>query len=229
MHQHLAELKRLTLLFVENEPLIQQKVNEMLNLFFDRVLVADNGAMALDILETNVVDIVLSDIKMPIMDGLTFLKRLRLLNNQVPFILLSSLSDQNTLLDAANAGIDGYIVKPIDLEELIQTFIKVLMRRNMIIREFSFGNGIVYKVQTQELYCHGQLVDLGKRERALLQLFITYSDKTLTKERIIATIWSDESVTESALKNLLSRLRKKIGCDLIVSVKGAGWRLNISG
>ena len=127
MHTSIPELKKLSLLFIEDKMTVQQKMNEMLSIFFGRVLIANNGEEALMLLQMNHIDLVLSDIEMPIMDGVTLVKTLRLLNNKVPFIMLSSFSDQDTLLDATNAGIDDYIVKPIQLDNLIQTFLKVLM------------------------------------------------------------------------------------------------------
>ena len=229
MQLDLDLLRNIRLLFIEDEIVLQKNTAEMLSIFFGSVLVANHGLEAMKILATEKIDIILSDIKMPVMDGLTLVRKLRTMNNQTPFIVLTSYSDQQTLLEAANAGIDGYVIKPIDLDDLMQTFMRVLMRKTPNIQQFSFANGIVYNIPTQELFCHGSIVDLGKRERELLQLFIKNPDKTLTKEKLISTIWQNEEITESALKNLLARLRKKIGYDLIISVKGSGWRLNISG
>lgn len=228
MAYKLRLFKKMTILFVEDEKIIRNQTADMLKVFFTDVLVASNGLEALDILADTTPDIILCDIKMPIMDGLVLTQKIRSLRNNIPIILLTSFSDQQTLLKAANAGIDGYILKPIELETLLETFDRVLKRKTPSVKFFTFDNGVVYNTLTNELYKHGILINLGKKERNMLQLFIENCDKTISKEELISSIWGLEEITESALKNLLSRLRNKIGFEIIVSVKGSGWRLNTS-
>jgi two-component system response regulator VanR len=228
MAYNLRLFKKMTILFAEDEKIIREQTADMLKVFFADVLVASNGFEALEILADTPPDMILCDIKMPLMDGLVLTQKIRSLKNNLPIILLTSFSDQQTLLKAANAGIDGYILKPIELETLLETFDTVLKRKTPVVKFFTFDNGVVYNTLTNELYKHGILIDLGKKERNMLQLFIDNCDKTISKEELISSIWGLEEITESALKNLLSRLRNKIGFEIIVSVKGSGWRLNTS-
>lgn len=208
--------------------IIQKQTSDMLKIFFGDVLTATNGKDALEVFRNKSVDIILTDIKMPMMSGLELTQKIRAMDNMIPIILLSSFGDQSTLLEAANCGIDGYILKPIELDNLLDTFDKVLQRKKTKRKYFTFTNGLLYNILTDELYKDNTLVDLGKKERMLLKLFIDNFDKTLSKEEIIYTIWELQDVTESALKNLLNRLRTKLGFDIIISVKGSGWKLNTS-
>jgi len=228
MAYNLQLLKKLTVLFIEDDDVIRSQTQDVLKIFFANVLTAQNGLEGIEILENKTPDIILSDIKMPVMDGLTFTKKVRDTNNQIPIILLSSYSDQQMLFKAANCGIDGFVIKPIVLDNLLETFDKVLQRKAPMRKYYTFSEGITYNILTEELYKNGELLELGKKEKNMLKLFIQNFDKTLTKEEIISTIWEMETVTDSALKNLLSRLRGKIGFEIIVSVKGSGWRLNSS-
>ena len=228
MAYNLRLFKKMAVLFVEDEKIIRDQTANMLKVFFADVFVASNGVEALEILAYTTPDMILCDIKMPMMDGLVLTQKIRSLKNNIPIILLTSFSDQQTLLKAANAGIDGYILKPIELETLLETFNTVLKRKSPSVKLFTFENGVVYNTLTNELYKHGILIDLGKKERNMLQLFIYNCDKTISKEELISSIWGLEEITESALKNLLNRLRNKIGFEIIVSVKGSGWRLNTS-
>jgi len=226
MAYNLQLLKKLTVLFIEDDDVIRSQTQDVLKIFFANVLTAQNGLEGIGMLEDKTPDIILSDIKMPVMDGLTFTKKVRDSNNQIPIILLSSYSDQQMLFKAANSGIDGFVLKPIELDNLLETFDRVLQRKVPTRKYYTFSDGLTYNILTEELYKNGELLELGKKEKNMLKLFIQNFDKTLTKEEIIATIWEMEAVTDSALKNLLSRLRGKIGFDIIVSVKGSGWRLN---
>lgn len=226
MKYNLQLLKKLTILFVEDEAIIRSQIADTLKVFFNEVVIANNGHEALQLLSQNNIDIILSDIKMPMITGLDLATRIRLSHNSIPIILLSSYSDQETLIKAVNSGIDGYVLKPVQLDDLLNTFENVLKRKIPIRRTFSFTDGLIYNMLTDELYKNGELIDLGKKERMLLKLFIDNHEKTLTKDEIVSYIWELDEVTESALKNLLNRLRSKIGFDIILSVKGNGWRLN---
>jgi two-component system, OmpR family, response regulator VanR len=190
-------------------------------------LVAKDGNEALEILSITNPDIILSDIKMANMDGLTLTKKIRSTGNTVPIVLLSSYSDQQTLLKAANLGIDGYILKPIELSNLLETFDNIFKRKLSNRKSFTFQDGLIYNLLTEELHQDAKIIPLGKKEKVLLKLFIDNYDIVLSKEEIIANIWEFEDVTDSALKNLLNRLRGKIGYDLIILVKGSGWKLNL--
>ncbi|MGE4456963.1 MAG: response regulator transcription factor [Arcobacteraceae bacterium] len=226
MKYNLQLLKKLTILFVEDEAIIRAQLADTLKVFFNEVIIANNGHEALQLLSQNNIDIILSDIKMPMITGLDLATRIRLSHNSIPIILLSSYSDQETLIKAVNSGIDGYVLKPVQLNDLLNTFENVLKRKIPIRRTFTFTDGLIYNMLTDELYKNGELIDLGKKERMLLKLFIDNHEKTLTKDEIVSYIWELDEVTESALKNLLNRLRSKIGFDIILSVKGNGWRLN---
>lgn len=228
MPYNLEILKRLKILLIEDELLVRNQTEKILSVFFNHVLVAENGIEALKLLETKNPDLILCDIKMPQMDGLTFSKKLRELDTNIPIILLTSYSDQETLLKAVNLGIDGYLLKPIELEQLLETLNRVVKKLEINEHIFSFSNNLTYDTLSDELYKDGKKITLGKKERLMLKLFIENSNRTLTKDEIISTIWDFDDITDSALKNLLGRLRSKIGYDLIVSVKNLGWKINKS-
>lgn len=219
-------LKRLSILFVEDEDILRNQISETLKIFFEKVYIAKDGIEAFELFQEKKPDIILSDIKMPKMDGLKLSEKIREKNHNIPIILLTSFSDQTTLLKALNSGIDGYILKPLELNNFLETFDKVLKRKGPIRKIFTFSDGYVYNILSEELYKDGNLIILGKKEKNLLKLFIDNWDKTLTKDEIFEAIWGYEEITESALKNLLNRLRSKIGFDIIISIKGSGWKLN---
>lgn len=227
MEFDLQILKKMTILFVEDDPLVLKQIASLLIIFFDKVLIAENGEKAYTIYEDESPDIILSDIEMPKLNGFDFFYMIRMKNQHIPIIALSAYSDRDMLLQAANAQIDAYIIKPIELATLLDTFRKIIPKISMKTHIFHFENNLIYNAHTEELFKKGEIVDLGKKEKMLLKLFIHNNNRVIEKDELIFQIWPHEDVTESALKNLLNRLRNKIGFELIVSVKGSGWRLNL--
>jgi len=226
MLNHQKLLKKYTILFAEDDATMRQATADMLRVFFREVHVVTNGKEALESYEDEKPDMILSDIKMPVMDGLCLAHKIRQSDFATPLILLTSYSDQQILLEAANAGIDGYILKPIVLESMLEAFVKVIPKIAPKKELIPLANGMFYNALSEELYNNKGVVPLGSKEQKMLQLFIANKDAVVRKEEIIATLWGLEEVTDSALKGLLNRLRAKIGDDTIVCVKGSGWRLS---
>lgn len=226
MEYDLQILKRMTILFVEDDPLVLKQITSLLIIFFDKVLMAENGEKAYTIYEDEQPDIILSDLEMPKIGGFELFYMIRMKNQTIPIIALSAYSDRNMLLKAANAQIDAYIIKPVELEALLDAFRKVIPKISTKCHLFHFENSLIYNSLTEELFKEGHTVDLGKKEKMLLKLFIHNSNRVIEKDELVFQIWPHDDVSESALKNLLNRLRNKIGFELIVSVKGSGWRLN---
>lgn len=226
MEHDLQILKKMTILFVEDDPLVLTQMNSLLSIFFDKVLTANNGEMGYNLFEDEQPDIILSDLEMPKVGGFEFFYMIRKRNQTIPIIALSAYSDRDMLLKAANAQIDAYIVKPIELETLLDALRKVIPKLSAKQHLFTFKNGLIYNQLSEELFKESQPVALGKKEKKLLKLFVNNKDRVIEKDELIAHIWIHQDVSESALKNLLNRLRNKIGFELIVSVKGSGWKLN---
>ena len=126
-------------------------------------------------------------------------------------------------------AVDGYIIKPFELDHLIKVLSTALQRNDGGVSQIiDFGGGILFNISTQEISVNGSVVPLGKKERELLAMLVTAYPKTLSVDEIHSKLWLLESVGDSALKNLVMRMRKKIGDDLILCVKSAGYRINMT-
>lgn len=226
MDKDLQILKKMTILWVEDDLTVLEQIGALLSIFFKRVLTAESGKKGYELYEDEQPDMILSDLEMPKMGGIELFHMIRMKNQTIPIIALSAYSDQNILLKAANAQIDGYIIKPVELETLLDAFRKVLPKISVKRQIFTFQNGLIYNSLTEELFKETQSIALGRKEKMLLKLFIQNKERVIEKDELIEHIWIHEDVSESALKNLLNRLRNKIGFELIVSVKGSGWKLN---
>jgi PAS domain S-box-containing protein len=113
-------LKSLNVLYVEDEPTTAKKFSSILRKIFNEVFYAPNGLEALDIFENNNINLIISDINMPILDGLELSKRVRQIDQNIPIILISARNESDTLLEAIDLNIDSYILKPISLDNFIE-------------------------------------------------------------------------------------------------------------
>ncbi len=114
-------LKRLTLLYVEDDDIISLELSQLLGNFFSKVFVAKDGKEGLRTFLENEdeIDIVLSDINMPLLNGIEMIKKIRSVNSNVPVILATAYSDNEFLAEAIKLRVQEYIVKPIDVRNLL--------------------------------------------------------------------------------------------------------------
>ena len=124
-----AFLKTLSVLYVEDEDMVREEVSRFLRRRFARVDEAKNGAEGLELFEKNVYDIVITDIKMPVMDGLSMAERIRNLRDGMPIVIVTAFTDTDYFIKAIELGVDGYVKKPIDTEQLIAQTLKATYSR----------------------------------------------------------------------------------------------------
>jgi len=227
MDYNLSILKEMSILFIEDDEIILKQLYESFKIFFKEVFTAKNNKDAFIIFEEEQPDFILSDIELDNESGLKFIQKVRKLNYQIPIIVISSYSTREYLLEAANLGIDGYMIKPLDMDEFFKVIFNSYSRITTVKKEITLLNNIQYNLLSKELYKDEEPIILGVKERKLLELFISNRGKTLDKKDISSYIWPLDSISDSAIKNLIGRLRTKIDSKVIITVKGGGWKLNI--
>ena len=227
MFNDVLYLKEKTILFAEDDFIARTEVTSILQMLFNKVYIASDGLEAFRIYEDEAPDIVLTDIKMPKKDGLSLIRSIRSHDYKTPVILMTSFAEQETLLDAANLSIDGYLVKPVELEKLAFALCKAAQRVHRGESLVFLGKKIFYNSAKKELYDDGEIIILGVKEQELLVLLLKNSHRTVTKEEISQELWPLDTICDSAIKNIILRLRKKLTLDIIVSVRGIGYRLDI--
>jgi two-component system, OmpR family, response regulator VanR len=219
--------KEKTLLFVEDDAVTRTQISEILQMLFDNIYIATDGEEALQLYEDVSPDIILTDIKMPKRDGISLIRRIRKENYKLPIVLMTSFTEQNLLINAANLSIDGYLVKPIDLHTLTSTLSRALQRSAHQTILISLTDTLYYNTSTRILYRNTIPIPLGSKEQELLNLLLDYPEHTITKEEISQTLWPLDPICDSAIKNIVLRLRKKLEDDIIMSVRGIGYYIKI--
>lgn len=219
------------ILIVDDDKNIRYVMKERLELEKYTVITAKDGQEALDILDKTHVDLVIVDIMMPKVDGYEFTEELRTFNQDLPVLMVSAKQLPEDRKKGFISGIDDYMSKPIDSEELL-LHIKALLRRANMANEqkIKIGN-IVIDYNTQTITKGQEVIELPQKEFMLLFKLLSAPNQIFTRIQIMDEIWGFDcdTVTDTVTVHI-SRLRKKFeGWDEfeIKSIKGLGYKAEI--
>ncbi len=173
-------------------------------------------------------DLIISDIMMPGVDGFAFAKTVRELNQEVPILFMTARDDLESKRRGFKAGIDDYMVKPIDLDELLMR-VGALLRRAKIAASKRLTVGrLVLDAEERTACLDGEEIALTVREFNLLYKLLSYPKKTFTRSQLMDEFWDAD--TDSGLRTVdvyITKLRNKFSaCDdfSIVTVHGLGYK-----
>ncbi|OUR69319.1 hypothetical protein A9Q76_09975 [Arcobacter sp. 31_11_sub10_T18] len=224
-------MKKYTVLYAEDDLILLNNYADFLDLFFQEVFKATSGKEALTIYEKESPDVIITDINMPNMNGLDFVKKVREKNKDVIIIILSAYSDKEKLLSATQLFLTQYLIKPIksnDLVILIQDITTLLDKREnhqlIQINKNYFWDKRKLKLFDKD----GIDIGLQAKEVNLLNLFCTTNlNKVYSTEEILNFIWEDSIVNKSTtgkLRVLFSTLNKKLEHELFESTYKIGYK-----
>lgn len=221
------KLEDLTVLYAEDEKGIQQTVTDVLELYVNNVITASNGQEAIELCEAYKPNILLLDINMPVMDGLTALKHIRQKDIHIPVIIMTAHTEKEYLMNAVELYITKYLVKPFDKDALVDALdscVELLQQKNDEV--ITLTQDIKFNYSKQTILKEHQEIALNKKERILLNLLIKNKNKVLSYEEIEYHVW-DDTVSMEALKSLIKDLRKKTSKELIQNVSKIGYTIKI--
>mgnify|MGYP002858713543 CR=1 FL=1 len=216
-----------TILIVEDDAAIRLLTKTKLKGKYN-ILEAENGEAALEILDHGNADLAIVDIMMPKMDGYEFVTLLRESDNNMPIIMLTAMTSFEHKKKGFASGIDDYMTKPINYEEL-DWRIEALLRRAKIFSENKIEIGALKLSQdSKSVIWNDNIIELTNLEFELLYKFLSYPETVFTKQQLLDDIWGYDTNTEySTIKTYISRLRSKFAdCDVfdIVSLRNIGYK-----
>ena len=222
----------LNLLFAEDHKELRESTTEILKNFFNSVDAVDDGDKALELYQQNEYDIVLTDIRMPNMDGIELTKKIYEINPQQSIIILSAHDESKHLIPLINLGVSQFIKKPIDYQELIEALIKVskaLLNKEKNIYALSntitFDTKYRYDRENRLLLKENETIYLTKYEIIFLDILTSQTGKIFSNEDIVNYyLTQEENIDAQNIRKLVSKLRKKVPENSIESVYGIGYR-----
>ena len=194
------------------------------------ILTADNGQSVVEAVSTASVDLVLSDIRMPRMDGLTLVRKLRESGSTTPVLFLTSRDSVEDKVEGLETGADYYLVKPFHMQELLAV-VRVMARKYTDTRTNVYTIAdLSVDVSAHTVVRAGRVIELTSREYALLEYMIRNKGVVLSRERIENNLWNyDYEGGTNVVDVYVGYLRKKIDTGfskkLIHTVWGTGWVL----
>lgn len=219
----------LKILYVEDEKKTRENYTEFFEIFFENVKAVESAEEALSLFEEKSYDIVISDINLVKMDGLTLVEKIREHNSDIPIIIFSAFPNQENLLKSIDTNITKFLIKPVKITELEATLKNtaaiVLKQENNILK---FDCNITWNTQEQILYKDQQAIKLTKLETEFLKLLCSNPKHTFSSDDILNHLWCDNINNEydtKSLRALIYRLKTKLQCQIIESVYKIGYKL----
>ena len=220
----MSDLKKLKIFFVEDEIEICKNIKEAIGDEFASFTIANNGKDGLNKYKTNKPDIVITDISMPELNGLEMISEIRKLSSTVPIIILSAFSEKDKLFKAIDMSVCKYLVKPIDVDELLDVIEQIaikLNKQNMVILPMGYS----YNLESKELFLDNKFVKLTKKEVLFMDILVKHIDSYVKNENLYKYVWNNKT-TDTAVRTFVQRLRAKTNKELIVNVSGLGYQIS---
>jgi DNA-binding response OmpR family regulator len=223
------------ILLVDDEAAITDNLTPFLERSGFNVSTASNGEEALNIIETQNVNLVVSDVLMPKMDGRELLRILRKADNWIPVILLTQVGEAFERAMALEEGADDYINKPFEPHELVAR-IKAVLRRAKPGKpplsaawQINCGN-LAFDRRARRAFLEGEELNLTPKALVLLEYLMTHPDELVTRERLLDVVWGwDYPVGSRAVDTRVAELRRALKDDhtqprYIETIPGQGYR-----
>ena len=200
------------ILMIEDEKYLAEAIQCILKKNHYTIDLAFDGEVGLDEALTDVYDLIILDIMLPKIDGITILKQLRENKIKAPVLMLTAKGEINDKILGLDTGADDYLTKPFETEELLAR-IRALSRRKPELNSnnlLEYGN-IQFNPEMLILTGKGQSIKLTIKESQVLEMLINRPEKVVSKESIILKLWGyEEEVEDNQVEVYISRIRKKL-------------------
>ena len=223
---YLETLKQLTLLYIEDEPLIRENAVEYLGRYCKQVLQAKDGEEGYALYKAHSPDLIISDIKMPKLNGLDMSSKIRQDDKHTPIILATAHTETKYLLQAVELQLIKYIIKPVTADKLQEALALACHALDENHAQMVCLDDITqYSTLNQTLIQNATPIKLTHNELLFFDFLVKHKQRAITYEEIENIIWAYEGMSMDALRSLVRGLRKKMDGDFIDNVSGIGYRL----
>lgn len=232
----IREQSKANILLVEDEENLHDALKLNLELEGYEITSAYDGNEAIKAVKDEYFDLIIMDVMLPQMDGITVTETIRIQNNEVPILILSAKNSSADRVLGLKKGADDYMVKPFNLEELLLRVDKLILKNKKLLDKetigdtYEFGNNkIDFKAQVATTW-NKMNIELSKKEVMLLKLLIENRNEVVTREKILQSVWGyNVFPTTRTIDNFILNFRKYFEKDsrnpvFFHSVRGVGYK-----
>ena len=220
----------ISILIVEDEEELRDYLQEYLQLFFKNVYIATCGEDGYKKYLEIKPEIILCDINMPNLDGLSMIKRIRQNDIDTNIIIMSAHSEQDKLLKAIELKLTTYLIKPINSQELKEILFNILNTIENSNDKIYLSEDIFWNKTSLTLQNNSTQIDLNDKEVMLFQLLCSKPNNTFNSKEIFDYLYRDrfnKKFSEYSITSLLKRVRSKLPHDVIKNEYGAGYKVSV--
>ena len=207
--------KKDSILLVEDEENLQEALKLNLELEGYEVTGVNDGAEALNAVQNEYFDLIILDVMLPELDGISVCENIRLQGNEIPILILSAKNSSADRVLGLKKGADDYLTKPFNLEELLLRVDKLIHKSNRISQKqtvadiYTFGKNSINFKALQSTNKEGKTIPLTKKETMLLKLLIENKNEVVPREKILQAVWGyNVYPTTRTIDNFILNFRK---------------------
>lgn len=194
-----------------------------------QTLLAETGEDGIQLAEDETVEVLILDIALPGLNGHQVLKRIRADRPRLPVIMLTARHDLKNKVDALHGGADDYLTKPFAFEELLARIRAVTRRLDQPESAVITAGTLRLDMLAQRVWRNDELIDLSRREYALLEYFMRHAGQVLSRQQILFAVWDydfdpESNVVDVYVRYLRSKIDEPEAPSLINTVRGVGYR-----
>jgi len=217
-------LENQKILYVDDEKYIRENAIDYLTLYCNHVYGAKDGLEAFELYNMIRPDIIITDIKMPNLNGLELVRKIRTNDKNTKIIIATAYLETDYLLESIELGLIKYLIKPITQDKLLPVLnscLDDLVEKKSI---FAIDQNHYYDIFNKVLFKNNQQIALTKKEIYSMELLIKNNSRAVTYEEFNSYVWSGE-MTIDALRTVIRELRNKISKESITNVSGIGYKI----
>ena len=222
------KISDISILIAEDEKQLLNSMVEYLELFFDTVYKAEDGLSAYKVYETHNPDIIITDINMPHLDGLSMIEKIRKKDLKTKIIITTAHSEKEKLMQAIELHLVKYLVKPIQSDELKELLLSLVNELRLKRDRIRLKEGFYWDKTKKRLFHEEDEIDLKPKEQKVLELLCSRSNQSISAIDIYNYLYEDQperDFSSDAITSLMKRIRQKLPKETIKSTYGVGYIL----
>ena len=226
----------LKILYVEDDLVLQKKTQQMLSNLFKNIDTVTNGLEAFQIYENHFrtnkkyYDIVITDIKMPIMDGVELSRKIFNLNKEQLIVVTSAYDESTYLIEFINMGIKRFIKKPFTLESIMNSFLSIVESSIGSVTKITINENYYWDKITKNLFMNKKILKLSHNEKMILETMLNNQSQIFSNDDLFYMVYSSSlsnEITDNTIKSAIKRLRQKLPNNLIKNIYGQGYQITL--